>query len=451
MAGKILVVDDELDIRILIKEILEDENFQVAAVADASQADNILRDFNPNLILLDIWMPGMDGITLLKKWGTTRQLNIPVIMMSGHGTIETAVEATRLGAYDFIEKPLSIAKLLLTVKHALENVSLKKENVRLREYNEHIGVPIGKSRTMQMLRTQISQIAKHSAPVLISGKPGTDKELFARYLHDQSPRAGESFINVSISALSSGNSITEFFGSDEPGNKSPGFFEEAESGTLFLKDIADMDLSLQAKLQDTLSNAYFIRPGTTQKKSFDIRIIAGTSKDILSLVNKGQFRDDLYYQLNVLPIHIPPLRDHAEDIPELLEFYTDLFVDKEGLPYRHFSVAAQNYLRSYSWPGNIRELSNLIQRLLILGNQATIDIDELSLVLGKTPAPNHEETVITDFDMPLREAREQFEKRYLQHKLDLAEGNVSRAAKDIGMERTHLYRKLKSLGIKIKH
>lgn len=450
MTGKILVVDDELDIRSLIKEILEDENFQVVTIENASQADSVLKDFNPNLILLDIWMPGMDGITLLKKWSDTQQLNMPVIMMSGHGTIETAVEATRLGAYDFIEKPLSIAKLLLTVKHAFENVSLKKENVRLREHNKYTGVPIGKSQIMQNLRTQISQIAKHSAPVLITGEHGTDKELFARYLHNQSSRAKESFISVSISALSADNSITELFGSDEFGNSVPGFFKEAEGGTLFLKDIADMELSLQAKLQNTLSNAYLTRTGTTDKMPFDIRIIAGTSKNILSLVNNHQFRDDLYYQLNVLPVHIPPLCEHAEDIPELLEFYTDLFVEKEGLPYRHFTVAAQNYLRSYSWPGNIRELSNLIQRLLILGTQANINTDELSLTLGKLPSLN-EEIVVSDFDMPLREAREQFEKKYLQHKLNLVEGNVSKAAKNIGMERTHLYRKLKLLGIKIKH
>ena len=451
IAGKVLVVDDEPDIRSLIKEILEDESFEVAVAEDATQANKIREEFDPDLILLDIWMPGIDGITLLKQWNESNQMNVPVIMISGHGTVETAVEATRLGAYDFIEKPLSLAKLILTVKHALENTSLQRENMRLKGYNQRVDTPIGKSKIMQNLREQISQIVEHSTPVLITGKSGTDKELFARYLHNQSSRSEEAFISVGISALSADNFLMEFFGSDEADKDRTGFFEQAEGGTLFLKDIADMDLSFQAKLQHTLDNKYFTRVGSTQTKTFDIRIITSTSHDLLELVNAGRFRDDLYYQLNVLPIHVPPLCEHTEDIPELLEFYVDYFAEKEGLAYRHFTVAAQNQLRSYSWPGNVRELKNMVQRLLILGTEENIDIGELDLARGKLGLQPEEQNFMTNFDMPLRQAREQFEKEYLQHKLAMAGGSVSKVAETVGIERTHLYRKLKSLGITIKN
>ncbi len=451
IAGKILVVDDEPDIRSLIKEILEDETFEVAVAEDATEANNIREIFDPDLILLDIWMPDIDGISLLKQWNESDQMDVPVIMISGHGTVETAVEATRLGAYDFIEKPLSLAKLILTVKHALENTSLQKENIRLRGHNQRADTPIGKSKIMQDLREQISQIVEHSTPVLISGESGTDKELFARYLHNQRSRSEKAFISIGISALSADSFLMEFFGSDEPDKDRAGFFERAEGGTLFLKDIADMDPSLQAKLQNTLDNQYFTRVGNTQIQRFDIRIIAATSRDILALVNQGLFRDDLYYQLNILPIHVPPLREHAEDIPELLEFYVNYFAEKEGLSYRHFTVAAQNYLRTYAWPGNVRELKNLVQRLLILGTEENIDIRELELAQGKLASLTDEQKFMPNFDMPLREAREQFEKEYLQHKLHLAGGSVSKAAEAVGIERTHLYRKLKTLGILIKN
>ena len=295
------------------------------------------------------------------------------------------------------------------------------------------------------------QIVEHSTPVLITGESGTDKELFARYLHNQSSRSEEAFISVGISALSADNFLMEFFGSDGPDKDRAGFFEQSEGGTLFIKDIADMDPSLQAKLQNTLDNQYFTRVGSTQTQAFDIRIIAATRRDILELVNEGHFRDDVYYQLNILPVHVPPLRDHTEDIPELLEFYVDYFAVREGLPYRHFTVAAQNYLRSYTWPGNVRELKNMVQRLLILGTEENIDVGELELAQGKLTSLPDKQSFSPDFDMPLRQAREQFEKEYLQHRLNLAGGSVSKIAEAVGMERTHLYRKLKSLGITIKN
>ena len=450
ITSNILIVDDEPDIRNLVKEILEDEGFNVDVAENAEQAKQQRESFSPDLILLDIWMPGTDGITLLKEWKETNALDIPVIMMSGHGTVETAVEATKVGAYDFIEKPLSLAKLILTVKHALESVSLHQENLRLRSHSQLVIAPIGKSQTMRNLRAQIDRIANHNTPVLIIGESGTDKELYARYLHNQSNRAKAPFVTVGVSALSADNAMVALFGSEERGETRPGLLDQAEGGILFLKDIADLSLSLQAKLQNTIENQSFTRINGTEPCVIDVRVVAATSHNLLELVQADKFRDDLYYQLNVLPLKIPPLREHCEDIPELLEFFVTYFVEQQGLPYRHFPVAVQNYLRGYEWPGNVRELKNLVQRLLILGTQENIDTDEIDIAIGKQankiPVPEFN----TNFELPLREAREQFEKAYLQYKLERANGSVSKVAKAVGMERTHLYRKLKSLGIDIK-
>jgi len=451
ITGNILVVDDEPDIRNLVKEILEDEGFNVEVAKDAEQARQQREDFSPDLVLLDIWMPGVDGISLLKEWKEANTLTMPVIMISGHGTVETAVEATKVGAYDFIEKPLSLAKLILTVKHALENVSLQQENLILRGHAQPVNKLIGKSHIMQQLREQIKRIANHNTPVLITGESGTDKELFARYLHNLSNRSEAPFITVGISALSAAHAIQELFGSEEGDDVKAGLIEQAENGILFLKDIADMDSALQAKLQYTLENNAFTRVGGTTAYNIDIRLIGVTRMNLLEKVKNGQFRDDLYYQLNVLPIAIPPLREHYEDVPDLLEYYVTYFVEQEGLPYRHFTVAAQNYLRRYEWPGNVRELKNMVQRLLILGTRENIEVDEIEIAMGRMLKPAESHDYNPEFDLPLREAREHFEKSYLQYKLAQTNGSVSKVAKEVGMERTHLYRKLKSLGIDIKN
>ncbi len=448
-AGNVLVVDDEPDIRSLVKEILEDEGFRVDVAEDGKQARDIKNRTQPDLILLDIWMPDIDGITLLKEWTAGEKLNIPVVMMSGHGTVETAVEATRLGAYDFIEKPLSLAKLLLTVKHALESTNLQRENVRLRQYGRFETTPVGKSEVIRTLREQIKRIANHKAPVLIRGQSGTDKEIFARYLHTESDRSEGPFIPVAVSSLSDSNSLLELLGSEDDDRVQTGFIEKATGGTLFLKDIAEMDLSLQAKLQNVLEESRIIRQGSTESKQIDIRVIAATSQDLEVMVRKGEFRDDLYYQLSVVPLDIPPLNRHSEDIPELLEFYISHFVEVEGLPYRRFSVAAQNRLRRHDWPGNVRELKNLVQRLLILSSDEIVDVDEVERHLGQPGKPDAD-IHYPGFDMPIRDAREQFEKAYFEHHLQENNGSVSKVAIAAGMERTHLYRKLKSLGIDIK-
>lgn len=450
ISGKVLVVDDEPDIRNLVMEILEDEGLEVDVAEDADQARQLRSSFQPDCILLDIWMPGTDGITLLKEWKQDNQLDVPVIMMSGHGTVETAVESTKVGAYDFIEKPLSLAKLTLTVKHALENVTLQQENLRLRNQTQYVEPPAGKSRAMQQLYEQIDRIASHDTPVLIIGESGSEKEMYARYLHKHSDRANAPFVTVSISALTADNAITVLYGSEERGIIRKGLLEKAQGGVLFLKDIADMDLTLQARLQNTIENGTMTRVAGTEIIEIDIRFIAATSHNLEELVHTGKFRDDLYYQLNVLPLRIPPLREHYEDIPDLLGFFIDYFVEQQSLPRRQFSSSALNYLRNYEWPGNIRELKNLVQRLLILGTRDKIDIEEIEIALGKQPARAYDKEYHANFELPLRQAREQFEKAYLQYKLERANGSVSKVASEVGMERTHLYRKLKTLGIEIK-
>ncbi|MGR8918540.1 MAG: sigma-54-dependent transcriptional regulator [Gammaproteobacteria bacterium] len=442
----ILVVDDEPDIRGLLKEILEDEGFDVTIAEDAAAARESRRQRRPDLILLDIWMPDTDGITLLKEWSEGGGLDAPVIMMSGHGTVETAVEATRLGAYDFIEKPLSIAKILVTVQRALENANLVTENIGLRRRAQDPVEPIGSSKVMERLRASAERIADHKTSVFISGESGTGKEIIARYIHARSARADQRFVNVNVAGLARENPDAELFGSEDDGRVTFGSLELANGGTLFLKDIADMDLSTQARLLNALENQAFLRVGGRELVSVDIRVIASTRKDLTELVGTGEFREDLFYHLNVLPLVVPPLRERREDIDELIDFFLDSFVQQEGLPPRSFPPAVRARLRDHDWPGNIRELKNFVQRLLILGTSDAVDVQEINMMLGLRPEA-HPDPMFPGFDLPLREAREQFEKAYLEHQLRAFAGSVSRVSERVGIERTHLYRKLRSLGI----
>lgn len=447
----IIVVDDEPDIRSLVKEILEDEGFNVAVAENANEANQLLDSFSPDLILLDIWMPDIDGITLLKQWQENNLLSAPVVMMSGHGNVETAVEATRLGAYDFIEKPLSIAKLLLTIKHALETTSLQQENLQLQHATTSKLELIGKSKKISELRAQISRIANHDTPALIYGESGTDKELYARYIHSLSKNSNGPFISTSISTLGKEHAETELFGLETNNQLQEGYFDRAKDGTLYIKDIGELNTTLQSRLHDVLETKTYTHNGSSKTIELSMRIIAATRFDLKALVNEGNFRDDLYYQLNILPITIPALREHFEDIPALLDHFVNYFITSEGLPYRKFSVAAQNRLRSYQWPGNVRELKNLVQRLLIMGTDENINIEEIETVLGNTDLnKNDASKELFNFDLPLRDARENFEKAYLEYQLDKAKGSVSKVANAVGIERTHLYRKLKMLGIELK-
>ena len=399
----------------------------------------------PDLALLDVWMPDVDGISLLKEWTEEQGAAFPVIMMSGHSAIETAVEATRLGAYDFIEKPLSLAKLLLTVKRALEVDRLQRENINLKRHLQPVEV-VGKSIVMQQLRDKLKRVAQHDAWVLISGDAGSGKEMFARYIHSCSVRSNGPFVTVSVASITRENRAVELFGREDGEKIRYGYLEQANGGTLFLDELGDMEADIQAWLLAALESRSFLRINGSAQVQFDARIIAATHHNLELEVRAGQFREDLYYHLNVVPVHIPPLREHYEDIPELVNYYINVFVNQDNLPYRSFTVAALNKLRNYAWPGNVRELKNLVQRMLILGSGDEISLDEVEIALGKPTAPL-DAGVPYEFNLPLREAREQFEKAYLEHQLRESGGSVGRVAKAAGMERTHLYRKLRALGI----
>ena len=448
-APYILVVDDEPDIRELVRDILEDEGYQVGVAENAAATRESRRARRPDVTLLDIWMPDTDGITLLKEWAEGGEMDTPVIMMSGHGTVETAVEATRLGAYDFIEKPLSMAKLLLTVKHALEASRLKHENIGLKRRAQPEAEPIGRSSVMQALRQQVRRIAQHDTAVLVTGEPGTGRQVVARYLHANSARASGTFVDVGVAGMTWDKSAVELFGSEDGGRIHYGWLEQASGGTLLLNDIADLDLATQARLLGALQQRSLLRVGGREPVQIDVRIVAATSRPLAEEVSARRFREDLYYHLSVVPVHVPALREHVEDVPELLEFYVNLFAVQDKLAYRRFTMAAQNYLRQYSWPGNVRELKNLVQRLLILGTDEEVTQDEVEVALGAMPrkaAPGQ----LPGFEMPLREARDLFEKAYLEHLLQVSGGNVSKVAQRAGLERTHLYRKLRALGIDTK-
>lgn len=449
--GTVLVVDDEPEIRRLVQEILEDENYRVETAENAQAAREALHRAPPDLVLLDIWMPDTDGISLLKEWSHGGKPPVPVVMMSGHGTIETAVEATRLGAYDFIEKPVSMGKLLVTIARALEAERLRQKNLQLTRAAEPSTLLIGRSATMKALRENIERIARTDTWVLVTGEPGSGKAVAGRYLHAHSARRERACVEVSLGAVAAPNVAAQLFGSQREGQVIAGSFEQAYGGTLILNEIADLDPETQAKLVNVLAEGKFMRVGGNEPIALNVRIVAVSSQDPAKAVAEGRLREDLYYRLNVVPVRVPPLREHREDVPELVSFYLDWLVDHEHLPYRKFTTSALNALRNYGWPGNVRELKNVVQRLLILPHGEEITEDEVEQAFGAAPtAAGAGEIPAALFDEPLREAREKFERSYLEHHLARTHGNVAEVAKLVEMERTHLYRKLKQLGIQPK-
>ncbi len=448
--SKILVVDDEPDIRRLVSEILEDEGYEVAMAENATEARQLKESVKPNLILLDIWMPDMDGITLLKEWVADDPLLCPVVMMSGHGSVEAAVEATRLGAYDFLEKPLSLAKLLLIVARAIEVGNLRLENEGLRQHTSVDIEPVGRSATVARTKEQLKRLGQHGARVLFVGEAGVGKELYARYLHNNSAHRDGPFIDVAVGSISPENSAVEFFGKEIGGKVYPSLLERAHKGTLFLSEIGGMDKETQLRLLSALESSSFLRVGGSEAVSVDVRIVASTRVDLGEEVKAGRFRQDLYYLLNEITVEIPPLRNHSEDVPALLSFYVDYFVNQDKLPFRKFSMAAQNFLRNYGWRGNVRELKNLVQRLMILGVGEEIELEEVKSALGSVVGDLASSASVPDFfNLPLKEARDHFEKAYLEYHFERTGGSVARLSAAVGMERTHLYRKLHSLNIKL--
>jgi len=448
--GKILVVDDEADIRVLLKEILSDEGYEVDVAANAGQARASRARATPDLVLLDIWMPDTDGITLLREWSATSGEDCPVVMMSGHGTVETAVEATRLGAFDFVEKPLSLAKLLRTVERAMD--AGKKRRVSTRPQLAPLLATFGRSRVAQQLRDELTRVAALNTSLLLVGEPGSGREALARFTHEVGPRSTRGFVSLVSSAIPESNAEAVLFGSGTDGSAEPGMLDQAQGGTLFIQEIEDLAPRVQRLLLGLMETGAFHRMGSTTSVPFNARIIATAQPGVEDRagVSSG-LRRDLLAHLAAMLVRVPALRDYAEDVPDLLRFYVERMVDSEKLPLRRFSVAAQNRLRNYPWPDNLRELRSLVRRMLVKGGSEEIRLEELESELVASTPPDLPLVKQDLLALPLREAREQFERAYLQQQLLLCNGKVGQLAKRVGMERTHLYRKLRSLGVEFRH
>ncbi len=447
---KILVVDDEEGIRNALTGILKDEGFSVDSAISGEQCLKLVDKKNYDVILLDVWLPKIDGIQTLDK---IKQENIEstVIMISGHGTIETAVKATKLGAYDFIEKPLSIEKTLLVIKNALNQRRLEEENKLLRSEIEEKYRMIGNSPTMQKLCEQISLAAPSNGRVLIYGENGTGKELVARTIHKASLRSDKPFVEVNCAAIPEELIESELFGHIKGSftgatEDKTGKFELANGATLFLDEIGDMSLKTQSKVLRALEEQRIERVGGNYSIEVDVRVIAATNKNLEEEIKKGAFRDDLYFRLNVIPITVPPLRERKEDIPDLASYFLISFSHEYGKKAKKINNEALSALMSYNWPGNVRELKNIIERLVIMVPSNNIGKENIEIILqGKDI--QHEDLYL-DFDS-LKNAKEHFEKKYIFRKIKEHNYNISETARELKIERSHLHRKLKSFGIDI--
>jgi two-component system nitrogen regulation response regulator NtrX len=449
----VLIVDDEPGIRESLAGVLEDEGYVVNAVESGEACLDFLAHHNCDLMLLDIWLPGMDGIQELEK---IQALDHPpiVIMISGHGTIETAVRSTKLGAFDFIEKPLSIDNTLLTLKHAAEQLTLATQNRQLREELQGKYRIIGESVPMKALRQQLALAAPTNGRVLIFGESGTGKELVAHALHLLSLRAQQPLVEVNCAAIPEELIESELFGHVKGSftgavDDKVGKFEQAHDGTLFLDEVGDMSLRTQSKVLRVIEEQRFTPVGSGNDLTVDVRVIAATNKNLEEEIQKGNFRDDLFYRLNVIPFFVPPLRDHVEDIPALANYFLTEFARSYGRRPKHFSESAREVILGYRWPGNVRELRNLVERLVIMVQGDRIERRHLPSSLYHDYARSDStKTLLTGFSS-LQEARAAYERDYIRRKLEENQGNVSRAAEALGLERSHLYRKMKSLGIAV--
>jgi len=451
----ILIVDDESSIRDTLQDILEDEGYAVTTAANAELAQAALQAASFDLILLDIWMPDVDGITLLRDI-RQRGNTCPVVMISGHGTVETAVEAIQYGAYDYLEKPLTTAKLLVTINRALQSGEQAKQITRLKDQFEPVSKLIGNSDTLSQLRSKVEKIGHTQSWTMIYGPAGSGKGVVARAIHRASIRKDQPFVEVSLAAIPPQNIARRLFGSEETDTIQMGCFEQAEGGILYLDEIGDLDHDTQTKLLSALQAGRFMRVGGQQPIKMDVRIISSTSYALDSLISSRGFREDLFYRLNVMPIKVPALRSYPDDIPALVEYYIDRFVQNDKLPYRELTTAATNQLRQHNWPGNVRELVNTVQQLLIIGGETAISASDIEGVLSHATdsgsADNSAEILTGNYlDGDLRSARDAFEKIYFEHHLKILGGNVSALAKVSGLERTHLYRKFKTLDINPKN
>ncbi|MEC9375620.1 MAG: sigma-54 dependent transcriptional regulator [Pseudomonadota bacterium] len=440
----ILVVDDEAVIRSTIHEILSDEGYQVRTAANGSEAKKSYLENKPDLILLDIWMPDIDGITLLKQWTESNENMSPVVIMSGHGNIETAVEATRLGAVDYIEKPLALSQLLRTVEATLDELPVVTNLSSLAlSKAKNFDFPQGKSEIILKTCEEAEIIARHNEPVLLTGEPGSGRATFARFIHSKSDRFANAFIEVNGAELIEAGAADFLVGIETAKGLEEGLFGQAVGGTLFINDFQELGAKAQTLILNLIQNNAYIRIGDTKAATADIRVIAGVN----TKSGDNEIRADLLASIAVLQLKVPSLRDYLSDVPELLRFYIDKITSSDSLQYRSFTMAAQNRLRNYFWPGNLRELESFVRRVLISGAEKEITLAEVEQQLGElafTEAPLLKKSLL---DLPMREAREQFEKAYLKQQLSLVDGKVGKMAKRVGMERTHLYRKLRALGV----
>lgn len=452
MIGDVLIVDDEADIRHLVAGILEDEGFSVRTASDSDGALAAIRARKPSLLVLDIWMQGggLDGLELLD---VVKALDpdLPVIMISGHGNIETAVSAIKRGAYDFLEKPFKSDRLLLLAERALEAANLKRENRRLRTQAVVPDGMIGSSSAAQQLRAMIGRLATANSRVLISGPPGSGKETAARLIHAASPRARGEFVAISAAGMTPERLDIELFGEEGEGGRPRliGLFERAHGGTLYIDDVADMPRETQSRILRVLVEQRFRRVGGDSDVQVDVRVVSSTTKDLRAEIEAGRFREDLFHRLNVVPLRAPGLSERREDIPELIDYYLDRLSASSGLPRRILAGDAYATLQVQSWPGNVRQLRNVVERILILASgdprePITADMLPSDAVAGPAGGGMGAERIIA---LPLREAREIFEKEYLHAQITRFGGNISRTAVFIGMERSALHRKLKFLGV----
>ena len=442
----ILIVDDEEGIRESLSGILEDEGYDILTADSGEEAVRILRETSPDLIFLDIWLTGMDGIKTLQEIKAMKP-EVPVIMISGHGSIELAVKATQTGAYDFLEKPLSLERVLLVSKRAIEKRTLERENIALKENLTRKWKLVGESQKIRDLREQMEMAARSNSRVLIFGESGTGKEVAARLLHEKSPRDGKPFVEVNCAAIPQELIESELFGHEKGSftgafEKKNGKFELADGGTLFLDEIGDMSLQTQAKVLRVIETQEFQRVGGNKNINVDVRIIAATNKDLREEVKKGNFREDLFFRLNVIPLFVPPLRERKEDIPLLVEYFLDSLAAEYGKPPRKILPAALKYLQSYDWPGNVRELKNVIERLVIMTPSNIIDAKNLFIHV------EHEGSGYFQYKT-LKDARDAFEKDYIAKKLEENNWNISRTAEILDVERSNLHRKIKAYEIKV--
>ena len=455
MATDILIVDDERDIRSLISMTLEDEGYATKQAAGAAEARNLLLSEPPKLAILDIWMrdSDMDGLELL-EWSKSIYPDLPILMISGHGTIETAVQAIRNGAYDFIEKPFKEERLLMMVARALESAKLARENTELRAKMTDGVAPelVGKSAVMRGIRQSIDKIAPTASRVLVNGPSGSGKELAARCIHNKSDRRDERFVVANCARLASERVDAELFGSEslQSHRRVVGLFEQAHKGTLYFDEICDLPLETQGKIVRAVNEQRFRRVGGNTEVVVDVRVISASSRDLAAEISAGRLREDLYYRLGVVPLTMPPLAQRREDIPLLAKHFTALVAKRLGvLPFK-ISDEVLAAMQGYSWPGNVRQIHNVIETMLILApneRNKPIDLDLLPAEIHNVTRSGDETEMDTLMGLPLRGAREEFERAYLVTQLHRFDGNVSRVASFIGMERSALHRKLKALNI----